>query len=157
MSQRAAIVIAAIFVAVATVVFIRTRPPKNTSPGYDPQTVSLALRRTIDDLDSPQNRRISHQISSNADYVRDTYKDLFGLELPATPGSLKALGDPVDPLGMMPGDLLFFDSGRSLHVGFYLGEAEFGHYNRWSGPRVDRLDDPTWSSRYVTTRRVIHQ
>ena len=56
-----------------------------------------------------------------------------------------------------PGDLVFFQTvgSKASHVGIALGGGEFVHAPNSRGVvRVDRMDTPYWSSRFLGARRV---
>ena len=56
------------------------------------------------------------------------------------------------------GDLIFMknSSGRITHVGIYVGGQRFVHAPNTGGTvRLDRLDAPYWSSRFVYGKRVL--
>lgn len=80
-----------------------------------------------------------------------------GLSLPRTAAAQFTVGDRVPPPRIAPGDLVFFrTSGRRVsHVGVALGDGTFLHApNVGSRVRVDRLEAPYWSRRFVGARRV---
>ena len=68
-----------------------------------------------------------------------------------------ALGEPVPPGAIEPGDLLFFTTvapGAS-HVGIAVDADRFVHAPSSRGVvRIERLSAPYWASRFVGARRV---
>jgi cell wall-associated NlpC family hydrolase len=80
-----------------------------------------------------------------------------GLYLPRTVSDQYAQGQAVGQDSMEAGDLVFFSTvapGAS-HVGIAVSQDEFVHAPSSSGVvRVESLDAPYWSSRFVGTRRV---
>jgi cell wall-associated NlpC family hydrolase len=80
-----------------------------------------------------------------------------GLWVPRTVAEQFALGRPVDPPDLLPGDLVFFTTvapGAS-HVGIAVSSRQFVHAPSSRGVvRVEPLWAPYWSARYVGARRV---
>ncbi len=68
-----------------------------------------------------------------------------------------AVGDPVAPGAIEPGDLLFFTTvapGAS-HVGIAVDADRFVHAPSSRGVvRIERLSAPYWASRFVGARRI---
>ncbi len=79
-----------------------------------------------------------------------------GLYMPRTVAELYAQGQPVGH-AVAPGDLVFFSTvapGAS-HVGIAVSQDEFVHAPSSSGVvRLESLNAPYWSSRFVGTRRI---
>jgi len=65
---------------------------------------------------------------------------------------------PVERDNLQPGDLLYFGQpgGKITHAGMYLGDGQFISATTHNQPvvRIDRLDDPYWSQRFVAARRL---
>lgn len=79
-----------------------------------------------------------------------------GVRLPRQTRDQAGAGRPVAPGGLSPGDLVFFNvRGRGVsHVGIWIGEGRFVHAPKvGQSVRVERLDDPYWSTRFVGGRR----
>ena len=79
-----------------------------------------------------------------------------GVRLPRQTRDQAGAGRPVAPGGLSPGDLVFFSvHGRRVsHVGIWIGEGRFVHAPKAGQTvRVERLDDPYWSTRFVGGRR----
>ena len=80
-----------------------------------------------------------------------------GLYLPRTVSEQYAQGQGVGQDSMEAGDLVFFSTvapGAS-HVGIAVSRDEFVHAPSSSGVvRVESLNAPYWSSRFIGTRRV---
>lgn len=78
-----------------------------------------------------------------------------GYSVPRTTSAQFDAARPVDPAGLLPGDVLFFRiAGKPSHVGLYVGEGRFIHAPS-SGKRVryDALAGPYWQSRLVKAGR----
>jgi cell wall-associated NlpC family hydrolase len=80
-----------------------------------------------------------------------------GVYVPRTVSEQFSQGQAVDQDALAPGDLVFFSTvapGAS-HVGIAVSRDEFVHAPSSSGVvRVESLNAPYWSSRFVGTRRI---
>jgi cell wall-associated NlpC family hydrolase len=89
-------------------------------------------------------------------FVAAVYRRTFGLQLPRSSEEMARFGRPVERGELRPGDLVFFRPPHAKrHVGFYVGEGEFGHVSASSGVRVSRLSEAYWRRAYWTARRVL--
>ena len=82
----------------------------------------------------------------------------YGVNLPHSAALQARSGRPVRRGGLMPGDLVFFDTfGRGIsHVALYVGDNKVVHAtNPRDGVVVSSLSERYWSARYVTARRVM--
>lgn len=58
---------------------------------------------------------------------------------------------------LQPGDLVGIRIRRVVdHLGLYLGGARFVHVLMHKATMIDRITDPTWSSRFLAAWRPIH-
>ncbi|MGU9957992.1 MAG: NlpC/P60 family protein [Arenicellales bacterium WSBS_2016_MAG_OTU3] len=88
--------------------------------------------------------------------VLNTYRDLYGLQMPRRAREQASVGKSVRKTRLTPGDLVFFKTGlRDRHVGIYLGNKQFVHASESRGVRVSSIDEPYWSKRYWKASRVI--
>ncbi len=88
--------------------------------------------------------------------VLNTYRDLYGLQMPRRAREQASVGKNVRKTRLTPGDLVFFKTGlRERHVGIYLGNKQFAHASESQGVRVSSIDEPYWSKRYWKASRVI--
>ena len=83
----------------------------------------------------------------------------LGIRLPRVSRAQMRAGTPVDPRPALlePGDVLGFSvdrSGRTSHVGLYIGDDEFIHSSS-SGVRISTLRDLYWQRRLVAARRIV--
>ncbi|MDR1036635.1 MAG: C40 family peptidase [Deltaproteobacteria bacterium] len=80
-----------------------------------------------------------------------------GIELPDSSLKQSRSGKKIDRDELVPGDLVFFRSGRTVdHVGVYVGDGYMVHAPG-KGKKVRRanLDDKYYRQHYVTARRYI--
>lgn len=91
-------------------------------------------------------------------FVRYVFRRSLGVELPRNTQAINRLGQPVEPAQLRPGDLVFYDTLRSMfsHVGIYLGDDRFVHSPSKGGKvRVEHMQDSYWQRRYNGARRII--
>ena len=88
-------------------------------------------------------------------FVQLTYQSLLGIGLPRSTDVQSGAGTPVAQRELLPGDLVFFRTGRSgRHVGIYLENRKFLHASTEKGVMISGLDDHYWSRRYWKAIRV---
>ena len=88
-------------------------------------------------------------------FVKKIYQ-VFDINLPRTAAEQSHVGLPVSRSNLSEGDLIFFNTRRSLgHVGIYIGNNEFVHASsRKRGVRIDNLDTPYYNKRFVRAVRL---
>ena len=91
--------------------------------------------------------------------VMRTYESL-GIALPHRARLLFSKGVPVARRDLLPGDLVFFSSGRqrgvATHVGLYLGDGRFLHASsRAHRVTVDSLSAGRYAKSFIGARRVL--
>ncbi|WP_153075255.1 C40 family peptidase [Paraburkholderia bonniea] len=77
--------------------------------------------------------------------------------LPRTTLDISSRGQSIEPDGIAPGDLIFFNTtGRAhSHVGIYVGKLRFVNAPATGGTvRLDYLTNPYWAKRFDGIRRV---
>lgn len=91
--------------------------------------------------------------------VRYVYQTTLGLALPRTSHAMSRIDAPrITREQLDAGDLVFFHGGSSriTHVGIYVGKGRFVHAPNAGGEvRMDRLDNPYWSSHFSFARRPL--
>lgn len=88
-------------------------------------------------------------------FVQNIFTDAFDVQLPRTTSEQVSLGVPVQRQALEPLDLVFFKTGRTQHVGIYLGQGEFLHASTSRGVIISKLDNPYWKRNYWTARRPL--
>ena len=131
-----------------------------------PRTASTlaAATRTLDYamslLGSPYRRGGSDPRTGTdcSGFVRHVYQHSNGIPLPHNAAQMSERGEPVKQEGLLPGDLVFFNTlrRRFSHVGIYVGNGEFVHAASSRNRRVmvSRLDERYWRERYDGARRL---
>ena len=90
--------------------------------------------------------------------VKKVFGTSVGLSLPRTAAEMAKVGDKVNKQGLIPGDLVFFNTmNRAFsHVGIYLGESRFLHSPTTGGVvRIENMDVSYWRKRFNGGRRVV--
>lgn len=90
--------------------------------------------------------------------VKKVFGTSVGLSLPRTSVEMAKVGDKVNKQGLIPGDLVFFNTmNRAFsHVGIYLGESRFLHSPTTGGVvRIESMDVSYWRKRFNGGRRVV--
>lgn len=89
--------------------------------------------------------------------VRYVVDRAASVNLPRTTADMSSVGESIEPDGIAPGDLIFFNtSGRPhSHVGIYVGKLRFVNAPSTGGTvRLDYLTNPYWAKRFDGIRRV---
>ncbi len=92
--------------------------------------------------------------------VKKVFGTSMGLSLPRTAGEMAKVGDKVSKQGLIPGDLVFFNTmNRAFsHVGIYLGNSRFLHSPAAGGVvRIESMDVNYWRKRFNGGRRVVQK
>jgi cell wall-associated NlpC family hydrolase len=88
-------------------------------------------------------------------FVSLTYDSRLGVKLPRSTDEQSTLGRPVAIADLMPGDLVFFRTGKAQrHVGIYLEDGKFLHASTEKGVMISRMDDPYWAKTYWKSVRL---
>jgi len=89
--------------------------------------------------------------------VRYVVDRAASVNLPRTTADMSSRGESIEPDGIAPGDLIFFNTtGRPhSHVGIYVGKLRFVNAPSTGGTvRLDYLTNPYWAKRFDGIRRV---
>ena len=90
-------------------------------------------------------------------FVRYVFQQAANLTLPHGANAMSQLGQKVNTNDLQPGDLVFFNTMKSVysHVGIYVGNNRFIHApSAGSSISVADMNDSYWSKRYTGARRV---
>lgn len=90
-------------------------------------------------------------------FVRYVFRRSLGVELPRSTHEINRLGQAVEVAQLRPGDLVFYDTLRTMfsHVGIYLGDDRFVHSPSSGGSvRVEHMQDSYWRRHYNGARRI---
>lgn len=90
-------------------------------------------------------------------FTLQVYRAVAGASLPHNSEMQFQLGRPVRATELMPGDLLFFQTGAKPqinHVGIYLGNKQFVHASLSQGVRYSSLTEAYYAQRFRGARRL---
>jgi len=87
-----------------------------------------------------------------------TYRKIFALQLPRSTDSQEKMCHTVAVKNLLPGDLLFFDTGWfTKHVGIFLDSDMFIHASTSKGVAISSLKNNYWDDAlYLAKRCYIH-
>lgn len=87
-------------------------------------------------------------------FVMLIFKEQFNIQLPRSTRDQASLGHPVGIDSLLPGDLLFFDTGWfSTHVGIYLEQGSFIHASTSKGVTLSSLKNVYWRKALSRAKR----
>jgi cell wall-associated NlpC family hydrolase len=125
--------------------------PGIAAEGAEPFRNAAAARMAIRYLGTPYARAGSSPGGFDCSgLVRHVFARV-GVALPHNAAQQFRFGAPVEPDGLAPGDVVFFD--RLRHNGIYLGDGRFVHATHPGGVKIARLDNEWFRSRWVGARR----
>ncbi|MFU9138634.1 NlpC/P60 family protein [Erwinia tasmaniensis] len=90
-------------------------------------------------------------------FVYLTFRDRFELQLPRTTRAQTGIGTRIDKDDLLPGDLVFFKTGRGengLHVGIYDTDNQFIHASTSQGVIRSSLENVYWKKVFWQARRI---
>ena len=85
------------------------------------------------------------------------YGDIMSIKMPRTAWEQQIFCKPVNRSALMPGDLVFFSSGKNgrvSHVGIYIGKGEMIHASTSSGVIRSALNENYYQRHYHSAGRV---
>lgn len=87
-----------------------------------------------------------------------TYEKIFALQLPRSTDAQEQICHAVTVKNLLPGDLLFFDTGwLTKHVGVFLDADMFIHASTSKGVTISHLTNNYWEDAlYLAKRCYIH-
>lgn len=88
-------------------------------------------------------------------FMQLTFREQFAMQLPRDTDSQAHLGRAVSSRQLRPGDLVFFNIGRSTrHVGVVVEKNKFLHASSSKGVMISDLNQPYWQRYYWQARRL---
>lgn len=90
-------------------------------------------------------------------FVYLTFRDRFNLQLPRSTRAQTDIGTRIDKHQLLPGDLVFFKTGRGengLHVGIYDSDNQFIHASTSQGVIRSSLENSYWQKAFWQARRI---
>jgi lipoprotein Spr/probable lipoprotein NlpC len=124
----------------------------------NPAEVKAQLLKQLDEWQGVPYRYggLTKQGVDCSGFTHVTFAEQFGINLPRTTGSQALKGVVVEQSELLPGDLVFFNTGyKQRHLGVYVGDKQFIHASSSRGVMMSRLDNPYWQDAYWHSRRVL--
>lgn len=90
-------------------------------------------------------------------FVYLTFRERFNLQLPRSTRDQTDIGTRIDKDQLLPGDLVFFKTGRGengLHVGIYDSDNQFIHASTSQGVIRSSLENSYWQKAFWQARRI---
>ncbi|CAM3837313.1 NlpC/P60 family protein [Arcobacter cloacae] len=88
-------------------------------------------------------------------FIQKAFKEKFDLEMPRTTVSQSKIGKEIDKNELEVGDLVFFKTGRTNHVGIYIDNGKFMHASTKIGVTISDLQNEYFKKSYWKAQRVI--
>jgi len=88
-------------------------------------------------------------------FVQKALAEQFNLQLPRSTIFQVQVGQTIKKDDLQIGDLVFFKTGRTNHVGIYIEDGKFMHTSRKYGVIISKLDNAYFQKRYWTAKRVL--
>jgi len=88
-------------------------------------------------------------------FVQKALGEQFNLKLPRSTIFQVQVGQTIKKDDLQIGDLVFFKTGRTNHVGIYIEDGKFMHTSRKYGVIISKLDNAYFQKRYWTAKRVL--
>lgn len=89
-------------------------------------------------------------------FIQIVMRDYFNVRLPRTTREQLKSGMAINPKHLLPGDLVFFQTGRNTyHAGIIIYGGKFMHASTSKGVTISKLSLSYWSKRYIGARRVL--
>ena len=89
-------------------------------------------------------------------FTQKIYKDKFGIELSRSTKTQVNEGIEVAKSELQPGDLVFFKTGRTKHVGIYMENGKFMHASTSNGVTISELNNSYFAKNYWKAQRIIN-
>ena len=87
-------------------------------------------------------------------FVQKALKEKFNLNLPRSTGEQAQIGKSINKNELQMGDLVFFKTGRTNHVGIYIEDGKFMHASTKIGVTISELESDYFAKNYWKAQRV---
>lgn len=88
-------------------------------------------------------------------FVQKAILEKFDLKLPRDSRSQSLVGTTIKKSELQMGDLVFFHTGKTKHVGIYIDNGQFMHASTKIGVTISKIDDDYFRNRYWKATRVL--
>jgi lipoprotein Spr len=89
-------------------------------------------------------------------FIQKAFEEKFSLEMPRTTLLQAKVGKEINKDELEVGDLVFFKTGRTKHVGIYMENGKFMHASTKSGVTISDLDNSYFTKNYWKAQRIIN-
>lgn len=126
------------------------------SQNDEPEWTKTALAKYFSEWESVRYRfgGLSKQGVDCSGFVYLTFLHQFGVKLPRNTTLQVKIGETVPQEQLKTGDLVFFKTRFSRHVGIYLENRKFIHASSSRGVTTSSLNSKYWSTAYWTAKRL---
>lgn len=88
-------------------------------------------------------------------FIQKVFEEKLDLEIPRTTTLQSKVGKKINKNQLETGDLVFFHTGRTQHVGVYMENGKFMHASTSTGVTISDLDNSYFSKNYWKAQRLI--
>lgn len=88
-------------------------------------------------------------------FIRKAFEEKFALEMPRTTTLQSEVGKEISKNELEVGDLVFFHTGKTKHVGIYIENGKFMHASTKIGVTISDLNNHYFSKNYWKAQRII--
>ncbi|MBP7742145.1 MAG: C40 family peptidase [Aliarcobacter sp.] len=88
-------------------------------------------------------------------FIKKAFEEKLNLEMPRTTTLQSQVGKEINKNELEVGDLVFFRTGRSRHVGIYIEDGNFMHASTSNGVTISNLDNSYFNKNYWKAQRII--
>ncbi len=88
-------------------------------------------------------------------FIQKAFKEKFDLEMPRTTLMQANVGKSIKKDELEIGDLVFFKTGKTKHVGIYIDNGKFMHASTKTGVTISDLDNDYFNKNYWKAQRII--
>ena len=89
-------------------------------------------------------------------FIQKAFEEKLALEMPRTTLLQAKVGKEVNKDELETGDLVFFKTGRSKHVGIYMENGKFMHASTSYGVTISDLSNSYFAKNYWKAQRIIN-
>jgi len=88
-------------------------------------------------------------------FTQKAFKEKFDFTMPRTTLLQAKLGKEINKDELKVGDLVFFHTGRTKHVGIYMEDRKFIHASTKDGVTISDIDSSYFSKNFWKAQRII--
>ena len=89
-------------------------------------------------------------------FIQKAFEEKLALEMPRTTLLQAKVGKEVNKDELEVGDLVFFKTGRTKHVGIYMENGKFMHASTSNGVTISELNNSYFAKNYWKAQRIIN-